>query len=176
MANETTIIDTGTEQFPAKPGEEKGTLTGWIQDLVFTVDHKKLGMLYIGTGLWFFALAGIMAMLIRAQLAFPNGRVVTPQVFNSLFTMHGTVIIFLGRYADHLRDGEFSDPPHDRGSRYGLPSFERLLVLANVLQRLVSLFQLHRCAGALRSCRGPRYCLVCARAFDFRQPFRKAPV
>ena len=83
MANETTIIDTGTEQFPAKPGEEKGTLTGWIQDLVFTVDHKKLGMLYIGTGLWFFVLAGIMAMLIRAQLAFPNGHVVTPQAFNS---------------------------------------------------------------------------------------------
>ena len=94
MANETTIIDTGTKQFPAGPGEEKGTLTGWIQELIFTVDHKKLGMLYIGTGLLFFVLAGIMAMLIRAQLAFPNGHVVTPQAFNQLFTMHGTVMIF----------------------------------------------------------------------------------
>jgi cytochrome c oxidase subunit 1 len=94
MANGTRIIDTGTEHLPARPGEERGTLTGWIQDLVYTVDHKKIGMMYIGTGLLFFVLAGTMALLIRAQLAFPNGHVVTPHVFNSLFTMQGTVMIF----------------------------------------------------------------------------------
>src|SRR5260370_31225612 len=53
-------------------------------------------MLYIGTGLFFFVLAGIMALLIRAQLAFPNGHVVTPQEFNCLITVHGTVMIFWG--------------------------------------------------------------------------------
>jgi cytochrome c oxidase subunit I len=94
MANGTTITDAGTELLPARPGEERGTLTGWVQDLVYTVDHKKLGMLYIGTGLFFFVLAGIMALLIRAQLAFPNGHVVTPQEFNCLITVHGTVMIF----------------------------------------------------------------------------------
>src|SRR5262245_39617455 len=91
MANGTTIVE---EQLPARPGEETGTLTGWLQDLVFTVDHKKLGILYIGMALLFLVLAGIMAMLIRAQLAFPNGHVVSPQTFNSLITMHGTVMIF----------------------------------------------------------------------------------
>jgi len=91
MANGTTIVE---EQLRAKPGEERGTLTGWLQDLVFTVDHKKLGILYIGMALLFLVLAGIMAMLIRAQLAFPNGHVVSPQTFNSLITMHGTVMIF----------------------------------------------------------------------------------
>jgi cytochrome c oxidase subunit I len=94
MANGTTIVDVGEEQLPARPGEERGTLTGWIQDLVFTVDHKKLGILYIGMALIFLVLAGIMAMLIRAQIAFPDGHVVSPETFNSLFTMHGTVMIF----------------------------------------------------------------------------------
>jgi len=94
MPNGTTITDAGAELLPARPGEERGTLTGWVQDLVYTVDHKKLGMLYIGTGLFFFVLAGIMSLVIRAQLAFPNGRVVSPQEFNGLITVHGTVMIF----------------------------------------------------------------------------------
>jgi len=91
MANGTTIVE---EQLPARPGEERGTVTGWLQDLVFTVDHKKLGILYVGMALLFLVLGGIMAILIRAQLAFPNGHVVSPQTFNSLITMHGTVMIF----------------------------------------------------------------------------------
>jgi cytochrome c oxidase subunit 1 len=94
MANGTTTIEPGTELMPARPGQERGTATGWIQDLAYTVDHKKLGMLYVGTGLFFFVLAGTMALLIRAQLAFPNGRVTSPQEFNALITMHGTVMIF----------------------------------------------------------------------------------
>src|ERR1700733_16256272 len=94
MANGTTIAESGTELHPARPGEERGTATGWIQDYVYTVDHKKLGILYVGTGLFFFVLAGTMALLIRAQLAFPNGHVTSPQEFNSLITMHGTVMIF----------------------------------------------------------------------------------
>jgi cytochrome c oxidase subunit 1 len=94
MANGTTIAESGTELHPARPGEERGTATGWIQNYVYTVDHKKLGILYVGTGLFFFVLAGIFALLIRAQLAFPNGHVTSPQEFNSLITMHGTVMIF----------------------------------------------------------------------------------
>jgi cytochrome c oxidase subunit 1 len=94
MANGTTIAESGTELHPARPGEERGTATGWIQDYVYTVDHKKLGILYVGTGLFFFVLGGTMALLIRAQLAFPNGHVTSPQEFNSLITMHGTVMIF----------------------------------------------------------------------------------
>jgi len=65
MPNGTTTID--TRERIAGPGEEKGTLTGWVQDLIYTVDHKKLGFLYIGTGLLFLVLAGVMAMLIRAN-------------------------------------------------------------------------------------------------------------
>jgi cytochrome c oxidase subunit 1 len=94
MANGTTITESGTELQPARPGEERLTATGWVQDLLFTVDHKKLGILYVGTGLFFFVLGGIMALLIRAQLAFQHGHVTSPQEFNALITMHGTVMIF----------------------------------------------------------------------------------
>src|SRR6266566_7019993 len=62
---------------------------------VVTVDHKRLGIMYIATSLLFFAVAGIFAALIRAQLAFPNGRLLPPDVFNRLFTVHGTTMVFL---------------------------------------------------------------------------------
>jgi cytochrome c oxidase subunit 1 len=89
-----TAKEIGTEANPARPGQEHGTLTGWIQDLVFTVDHKKLGLMYLGMGWLFFVVAGTMAAIIRTQLIVPNNHLVSPQAFNSLFTMHGTSMIF----------------------------------------------------------------------------------
>jgi cytochrome c oxidase subunit I len=69
--------------------------TARLHELVVTVDHKKLGLMYIGTALIFFLLAGLMVLMIRMQLAVPNNTVVPPQVFNRLFTMHGTTMVFL---------------------------------------------------------------------------------
>ena len=60
-----------------------------------TVDHKKIGILYGGTAIIFFLIAGIEALLIRLQLAGPNGTVLTASQYNTLFTMHGTTMIFL---------------------------------------------------------------------------------
>ena len=60
-----------------------------------TVDHKKLGLMYIIAMLLFFVISGCMAILIRIQLAVPNNHFVTPEVFNQLFTMHGTTMVFL---------------------------------------------------------------------------------
>ncbi len=62
---------------------------------VATVDHKKLGLMYIVSALFFLVVAGIMAAVIRLQLAFPNGHVVGPDTYNRLFTMHGTTMVFL---------------------------------------------------------------------------------
>jgi cytochrome c oxidase subunit 1 len=62
---------------------------------VTTVDHKRLGLLYIGTALVFFAVAGFEASLMRLQLSVPDAGVLSPQVYNRLFTMHGTTMIFL---------------------------------------------------------------------------------
>src|SRR5215203_832812 len=60
-----------------------------------TVDHKKIGILYGGTALLFFVLAGVEALLIRLQLASPDGTVLTAAQYNTMFTMHGTTMIFL---------------------------------------------------------------------------------
>jgi cytochrome c oxidase subunit I len=60
-----------------------------------TVDHKKIGILYASTALVFFVLGGLEALLIRLQLAQPNGNVLTAAQYNQLFTMHGTTMVFL---------------------------------------------------------------------------------
>src|SRR5260370_33762509 len=66
-----------------------------LHALVVTVDHKKLGLMYIGTALVFLVVAGLMASAIRLQLAIPNNDIIAPDVFNRLVTMHGTAMVFL---------------------------------------------------------------------------------
>src|SRR3989441_1499595 len=60
-----------------------------------TADHKRVGMLYGYTAFFFFLIGGLEALLIRAQLAGPNGHVLTANQYNTLFTMHGLTMIFL---------------------------------------------------------------------------------
>src|SRR6266508_5898296 len=62
---------------------------------VTTTDHKRIGILYIWTSLVFFAAGGILALLMRAQLAQANEHFITKQSYNELFTIHGTTMIFL---------------------------------------------------------------------------------
>jgi cytochrome c oxidase subunit I len=62
---------------------------------VATVDHKRIGILYLVTTLFFFAVGGMEALLIRIQLARPNNTFLSPDAFNQVFTMHGTTMIFL---------------------------------------------------------------------------------
>jgi len=66
-----------------------------IHSWLVTVDHKKLGLMYIMYGLLFFVVAGLEASLMRVQLAVPNNHFLSPQLFNQLFTMHGTTMVFL---------------------------------------------------------------------------------
>lgn len=60
-----------------------------------TVDHKRIGVLYLITALVFFVIGGLEAFLIRAQLAVPNGQILSADMYNQLFTMHGTTMVFL---------------------------------------------------------------------------------
>src|SRR5678816_609377 len=71
--------------------EYKGGIWAWLT----TVDHKKIGALYMYTALAWFAVGGFEALIMRWQLKGPNGHVVSAEVFNQLFTMHGTTMIFL---------------------------------------------------------------------------------
>jgi cytochrome c oxidase subunit 1 len=60
-----------------------------------TIDHKKIAIMYGATALVFFVIAGVEALLIRLQLAGPNGTVLTASQYNTMFTMHGTTMVFL---------------------------------------------------------------------------------
>ena len=67
----------------------------YIGEWIMTTDHKKIGVMYILTGFFFFLVGGAEALLIRTQLAVPNGKVLTPAAYDQIFTMHGVTMIFL---------------------------------------------------------------------------------
>ncbi|MFL5962987.1 MAG: cytochrome c oxidase subunit I [Gaiellaceae bacterium] len=76
---------------PYRADWRRGKVTAWLT----TVDHKKIGLLYIWTALGFFAIGGLMALLIRTQLATPGEHILTKNSYNQVVTMHGTTMIFL---------------------------------------------------------------------------------
>ncbi|RZA34815.1 MAG: cytochrome c oxidase subunit I, partial [Lysobacteraceae bacterium] len=69
------------------------TPTGWR--FFKSVNNTSIGLLYIGTALLFFVLAGILALVMRVQLAVPDNTLLSPGTYNQVFTMHGTVMMFL---------------------------------------------------------------------------------
>jgi cytochrome c oxidase subunit I len=97
MADSTLPIDGSVGGTVGVPLEVESAPT-WrerLHEWVTTVDHKKLGLMYIGYGLIFLVVGGVEAILIRLQLFFPNNHFISPVVFNRLFTMHGTTMVFL---------------------------------------------------------------------------------
>jgi cytochrome c oxidase subunit 1/cytochrome c oxidase subunit I+III len=60
-----------------------------------TVDHKRIGIRYIVTSFLFFVVAGLMALVLRVQLAVPQSGLISPDTYNQLFTVHGSTMIFL---------------------------------------------------------------------------------
>ena len=66
-----------------------------IVKVLTTTDHKTIGLLYLCTSFGFFLAAGAMAMIIRAELAQPGLDFVSPEQYNQLVTMHGSVMMFL---------------------------------------------------------------------------------
>jgi cytochrome c oxidase subunit 1 len=75
---------------PTVPAWQRGKIAGWL----VTVDHKRIGILYLGTAGFFFAVSGILALLIRTQLARPDSGVITGNSYNEVVTMHGTGMVF----------------------------------------------------------------------------------
>ncbi|HEY8638338.1 MAG TPA: cytochrome c oxidase subunit I [Solirubrobacteraceae bacterium] len=70
------------------------TERGWTSWLT-TTDHKRIGILYMVTTFVFFLLGGVEALMMRLQLGTPENTLLTPTIYNQLFTMHGTTMIFL---------------------------------------------------------------------------------
>ena len=82
--------DVGWTDAEARPRPLVDRLHAWVT----TIDHKRLGILYVGYGLLFLVIGGIEATILRLQLVRPHNGFVSPQVFNQMFTMHGTTMIF----------------------------------------------------------------------------------
>src|SRR5206468_5624234 len=72
-------------------GWKSGRVASWL----VTVDHKRIGILYIATSIMWFVAAGILALLMRSQLATPGEKLITGNSYNEVMTMHGTTMIFL---------------------------------------------------------------------------------
>jgi cytochrome c oxidase subunit 1 len=73
---------------------ESPAWTATLHDLVTTVDHKKIGILYVVMAVVFLVIGGCEALLIRWQLFWPRAQFIRPDTFNGLFTMHGTTMVF----------------------------------------------------------------------------------
>lgn len=74
---------------------ERSFSESYLGEWLTTTDHKKIGIMYMVTAFFFFLVGGLEALLIRTQLAVPNGKVISPELYNQIFTMHGTTMIFL---------------------------------------------------------------------------------
>jgi cytochrome c oxidase subunit I len=76
---------------PPRPYRKGNVLADWLS----STDHKIIGHLYLITSFFFFLAGGAMAMIMRAQLMAPDNHLVSDQVYNELFTMHGTIMLLL---------------------------------------------------------------------------------
>jgi len=83
-----TTIPVQTRRPPGQPGH-------LVVRIITTTNHKMIGTLYLVTSFLFFLAAGFMAMIMRAELAQPGLQVVSAEQYNQLFTMHGTIMMFL---------------------------------------------------------------------------------
>ena len=77
----------------AYPGVRRWETGVW--SWITTVDHKRIGILYLSTAFFFFLVGGVMALIMRLELTAPGRQVVDPDTFNQLFSIHGTTMIFL---------------------------------------------------------------------------------
>ncbi len=93
MADSTLPIHGSLDLTP--PREHESTWLGTLHSWVITVDHKKLGLMYMMLSIFFLLVGGAEALCIRIQLMVPNNHFLSPQTFNRFFTMHGTTMVFL---------------------------------------------------------------------------------
>ena len=81
----------------ANDSHEESYLTAQkgIMSWVFTIDHKRIGLMYLVTVLAFFMVGGLLAMGVRAELFTPEGDLFSSNTYNRVFTLHGAIMVFL---------------------------------------------------------------------------------
>ena len=108
---------------------------GWLM----TTNHKDIGLRYIVTAFCFFLAAGVLALLMRIQLAVPNNHFIGPDLYNQFFTVHGTTMMFL--FAVPVMEGIGAVPRAADGghAQRRLPAAERIRLLHLSVRRLAAL-------------------------------------
>ncbi|MFB8063365.1 cbb3-type cytochrome c oxidase subunit I, partial [Streptomyces rubiginosohelvolus] len=92
--------DTADEdELPVRSGEPGNVVIKWMT----TTDHKTIGTLYLVTSFAFFCVGGILALVMRAELARPGLQLISNEQFNQAFTMHGTIMLLM--FATPMFDG-----------------------------------------------------------------------
>ena len=83
--------DTYQNEVPVRGKQPGNLVVKWLT----TTDHKTIGTLYLVTSFAFFVIGGVMALLMRAELARPGNQLMTNEQFNQAFTMHGTIMLLM---------------------------------------------------------------------------------
>ncbi|MFI1162943.1 cbb3-type cytochrome c oxidase subunit I, partial [Streptomyces sp. NPDC020801] len=78
-------------ELPVRRKQPGNVVVKWLT----TTDHKTIGTLYLATSFAFFCIGGVMALLMRAELARPGLQIMSNEQFNQAFTMHGTIMLLM---------------------------------------------------------------------------------
>ncbi|MDN5760098.1 MAG: cbb3-type cytochrome c oxidase subunit I, partial [Tomitella sp.] len=89
------MTETVPKPKPTRPWPPRPARGAAVYKLIATTDHKTIGQMYIVTTFGFFMVGGLMAMLMRGELARPEQQFLSNEQFNQLFTMHGAIMLLL---------------------------------------------------------------------------------
>ena len=129
------------------PAWQRGRVASWL----VTVDHKRIGILYVATCGVFFLLAGVLALLIRTQLAQANATLLTRDAYNEVVTIHGTAMVFLVVVPILAGLGNFFVPLMIGANDMAFPRLNALSYWLFLFGGLVLMLSFFAAGGAARS-------------------------
>jgi cytochrome c oxidase subunit 1 len=133
---------------PAEPGPHHPPQRPGVVDWITTIDHKRIGVLYVFTAFAVFLIGGLLAMGVRAELADPGLQFMGLNTYNQAFTMHGTLMIFL--FAAQVSTGlaNFFVPLHIGAADVAFPRMNAMSYWVYLLGVLMVLSSFFTAAGA----------------------------
>ena len=90
-----TTLEAGTHERPKLVEDNYLTHTTGLKSWLLTVDHKRIGLMYLVSVLGAFFMGGVFALLVRTQLLTPEGTIMGQDQYNQAFTLHGAIMVFL---------------------------------------------------------------------------------
>ena len=125
-----TVARIAADELDVRPIVERRRWGAFAMKLLTTTDHKVIGNMYFVTALLYFGFAGLLALAIRAELAYPGLQYLHYETFNQFFTMHGTLMLLMFATPDVRRVRQRDHAAADRCTRRGVPAAQRVQLLA----------------------------------------------